>query len=362
MIRYQRILVSNVEIPSKNVGSWVNRIGFFIERDPNFFDKVLSPSKISDEKYVFCLKRKWIFYHPKLYNFQLIRWIAKDYIKTIKKVLNNSSDPLKIIVMDDLVLCEAISYLKKDFQDRIQLIYSFHGHFLSLPEKFGYNVDKILFLTNLGYQESLMNNKIFSPEVHVIGNGVRSNVFFPLPHQEKINLRVHLGFKPDDEIIVWMANARPAKGLHIFKKVAEKLNAKYPKFKFLIIGTEIKPQFLSPNFVQLGKLHHNLLPKYLQISDYYFFTSLWKEGFGLSLVEAIKCGLCVITSVNGGISEVVENCDNVFIVRQPNMVSAWIDSFESCRVRKIDQVNFSKLDSFHTYESWESKFIEAIES
>ncbi|WP_293010828.1 glycosyltransferase family 4 protein [Mongoliibacter sp.] len=356
-----KILVSNVEVPSARLGSWNNRISVLIENDPEFFDFILSPSNSNLESNLYCQKRKWITYNPLFYRFQLEHWVARDFLTAIRDI-SKSAESIKIVVMDDLILCEAIAGLKDKLSCFVELIFSYHGHQLLVPESFGHKIDKIFFLTNLGYLESLAVNKVFSPEVFVVGNGVRSDLFYPLESNQKQQLKRGMGFADTDELVVWMANSRPAKGLHIFLKLVEGLAPKFPHLKFLVIGNAGKLPIDNPAVYQIGKIGHDQLPKYLQISDYYFFTSLWKEGFGLSLVEAIKCGLKVITSINGGIEEVIQDYDRVIRVKEPNKVQAWIEAFELLRKKDFEAAKPEKLKDFHNYENWELKFKSAIEA
>jgi glycosyltransferase involved in cell wall biosynthesis len=44
----------------------------------------------------------------------------------------------------------------------------------------------------------------------------------------------------------------------------------------------------------------------LRISDVFVYPSVWEEAFGLANVEAMACGLPVISTHTGGIPEVVE--------------------------------------------------------
>ncbi|MBW3466365.1 glycosyltransferase family 4 protein [Arthrospiribacter ruber] len=343
------------------LGSWNNRISVLIKNNPEFFDFILSPGHSIPQKNVVCIKRKWITYHPFFYNFQLGNWVAKDFIRAVQ-MLGKGAKSIKLVVMDDLVLCEALASLKYKMSCHVELIFSYHGHQLQLPERFGHEIDKVFFLTNLGYLESMAVNKVFSPEVFIVGNGVKSDLFFPLEANQKLHLKKEMGFEPEDELVVWMANARPAKGLHIFLKVIEKLGIMYPKLKFLIIGNTGVINTGNAKIYQIGKVSHDRLSTYLQISDYYFFTSLWKEGFGLSLVEAIKCGLKVLTSINGGIGEVIEGSKGVLKVNEPNKVQAWVESFEKLREMEHEVPSNEELNNFHNYENWELKFKSAIEA
>src|SRR5690606_26675437 len=96
------------------------------------------------------------------------------------------------------------------------IIFYYHGHALKLKPSLAYLVDKVLFLTEAGYRESLRVNNEFAPEVYIVGNGVSSETFYPLSPDLKVSLRESNGFTKEDKIICWMANSRPVKGIHLF--------------------------------------------------------------------------------------------------------------------------------------------------
>ena len=356
------ILISNLPLPAVGIGSWTNRISHFNTRN-DFFDYILSPTKSPNTKYIFCEKRKRIFPYI-LKNWQSTNWIAKDYLKFLSDMSSKASG-MKIVVMDDLSLVSAIAFSKDTFKCKIELIFSFHGHLFQLPKAVGEKIDKILFLTHIGYQESLRFNETFTPEVVVVGNGVRSDLFFPLDSESRLTLKEKLGFNKNDEIILWMANSRPNKGLHLFLKLAKLILSKFNNVKILIIGNEDGFSSGSNDILALGKLNHDNIPQYLQITDYYFFTTLWKEGFGLSLVEAIKCGISVVASNNGGVKEVLSGYEDAFLVDEPNILACWMEKFVEARSKSINEKAVKQLNNdfsdFHSYENWERKFLKALE-
>ncbi|WP_439488447.1 glycosyltransferase family 4 protein [Algoriphagus sp.] len=266
--------------------------------------------------------------------------------------------------MDDLMLVELMVDFKRSALVKVTVTFSFHGHRLILPPAFGADVDKVLFLTKMGYYESLRLNEVFTPEVHIVGNGVNSSQFFPVSKDQKHILRRNLGFVETDEIIVWMANERPKKGLHLFLKIAHKLLQLYPTIQFVVLGNK-KPLTIQSNRIKaFGQVSNVELPKYLQAADYYFFTTLWKEGFGLSMVEAAKCGCTIIASDNGGVSEVNQELPQSYLVKAPNMVEEWLQVFKEARMGRSNYNSEEKrgeLEKFQSYELWERKYLAALE-
>lgn len=327
------VLVSNIALPPHGVGSWTFEINHFLNSNDTV-DYVLSPTASANSRFLYCKKRNW----PKLSrlnrDYFLANHVAKDYLKTLLDIGANGV-PMSIMVVDDQVLLSAVASIKSKLPAGTSLIFYYHGHAIVLNFSLQEKIDRVLFLTQLGYQESLRLNERFLPEVKIVGNGVDSSLFFPLNLERKADRKQQLGFASDDVVVSWMANSRPVKGLHLFMQMIPELLQLSPKIKILIIGSTIEYD-LSDRVIQTGSLPLDQVAEYLQISDVYFFTSLWKEGFGLSLAEAMKCGNFVIASQNGGIPEVIDSYPYARLISQPNVVADWI---------KEASIVFSQIDS-----------------
>jgi glycosyltransferase involved in cell wall biosynthesis len=358
-----RVLVSNLPLPYPGMGSWTFEFNYFLGRN-KFFDCVLSPKKEEDEIYLFSRKRHWFKGSSLFRDVTLKNWVVKEYTKNLLK-LSDKNIPLQILIVDDQVLLEGICNLKNQFPEGSEIVFYYHGHALSLKPSIAPQIDKVFFLTEAGYKESLLINNAFTPEVEIIGNGVSSEVFYPLTTSEKELSRKKMGFESRDKIICWMANSRPVKGIHLFGKMIPKLLALDPNVKIITIGHDPNPKWENERVSQLGRLKPEELAKYLQISDYYFFTSLWKEGFGLSLVEAIKCGNFILTSDNGGIKDVVKDYPYVKLIRTPNIIESWITEFQR-QLNSPQSINekeemFPFLNEFYSLEAWEKRLKKGLE-
>lgn len=354
-----RILASNTAIPSNRIGSWTNRISRLIEIDPSFFDYIFSPSSAGPQN-IFCKKNKWIpFFSSKFRNWQILNYRLKSYITAFKN-LREGEKEIQIVVMDDLLLLEAFALLKSK-GEKFDLIFSFHGHSLSLEGEWCGHVDKVLFLTNSGYFESLVKHHEFTPIVSIVGNGVNSDVFFPLEKEEKEKRKLEFGLTKSSKILIWLSNNRPKKGLHLFRQVAKKIIENYPNLIIWIIGVNDDLDLVHDRIKFFGKIPNSQLPQYLQTGDFYMFTSLWKEGFGLTLVEAAKCGNQVIASRIGGIPEVVSGIGGVYLVDYPNRPEFWIEAFEQAWINSEEFIpDKSALNKFHDLDIWMSNFKNAL--
>ncbi|MGC6429626.1 MAG: glycosyltransferase family 4 protein [Jejuia sp.] len=349
------VLVSNTEVPTTKIGSWTTRLTQLIQ-SYDVFDFILSPTSVNQTS-IFCKKRKFLSWRKAVRRLNLKYWVAKDYISAISRLSKKASD-ITVVVMDDVHLLEAIALSKLKFRSHICLVFSFHGFRLELNHGTLKLVDKILFLSEKAYEVSNIND--LSKKV-IVGNGVKNADFYPLSNKDYRIARQDRGYTPEDEILIWAANDRPKKGFHIFEKVTEQLLKIYPHLKIIIIGT--KNTIPNKNILNVGRVHHREISKYMQISNYYMFTTLYEEGFGLSMIEALKCGNTVIASNKGAISEVLGGKPQSYLIDNPENIDEWITTFDLAR-KDTDcgknRLTKCETDVIWSYNDWEHNFINAI--
>lgn len=121
-------------------------------------------------------------------------------------------------------------------------------------------------------------------------------------------------------VIGMIARISEQKSPHTFLDIAIKLLKKYPECRFLIVGDgdqreeiecRIKNNNLQDKFYITGWVENPY--KYLDIFDVALLTSKW-EGFGLVIPEYMAAGKPVVASNVGGISNIIEDGINGFIV------------------------------------------------
>ncbi len=155
----------------------------------------------------------------------------------------------------------------------------------------------------------------------VLYNGVNTEIFKPL--KPDISLKSELNIKDNEIIIISACRLVGWKGIQYAIKAIFKLHKIGYNLKYLIIGDgQYRPQLeklvrkINANeyIIFLGKKKNHELPRYYSISDIAVFPSIADETFGISIAEAMACGVPVISTRVGGIPEVVPKGTGILIM------------------------------------------------
>ena len=162
--------------------------------------------------------------------------------------------------------------------------------------------------------------------VTVIHNGVDTGVFHPRPHHD--GERQRLGAGPGDMLMVSVGRLVGWKGVRI---VLDALARTPAHVRYLVVGSgpeeeNLKRQAqalgLSARVQFFGRVPHAALPGILSQSDLFVQPSIGEEAFGISVVEAMACGLPVLASNNGGLPEIVVEGETGRLL-PPGDAAAW---------------------------------------
>lgn len=168
--------------------------------------------------------------------------------------------------------------------------------------------------------------------VQVIHNGVDVDVFQPSPKDAAI--RSSLGAGPEDLLVVSVGRLVGWKGTRV---VLEAIAGLDPKVRCVVVGTGPEEAALRARAAALGisdRVHfaghvdHSDLPRLLAQCDIFVQPSIGEEAFGISVVEAMACGLPVLASNNGGLPEIVIDGETGSLLK-PGNVSIWRDAIAS---------------------------------
>lgn len=146
-------------------------------------------------------------------------------------------------------------------------------------------------------------------------------------------------FKPakkenDDIVITMVSRLSKGKGLDLFIDIARTLASKYQgkDIKFMLVGNgSLLPSLqrrinrLKLNIKLVNRVSDEELAKILQDSSIYLHTSL-QEGFGLSICEAMACGLPVVAFDVLGVKDLVNSKTGILI--QPFDMKGAIDALQ----------------------------------
>ena len=155
-----------------------------------------------------------------------------------------------------------------------------------------------------------------SDKIRVVGNGVDVIKFYPLV---KSAARAEINIPADAKVLISVGALVDRKGFHRVIEVLPALVATYPELIYLIVGGEspegnirerleqqVKTLKLEDNVRFLGAYPSEQLKLPLSAADLFVLATA-NEGWANVFLEAMACGLPVITTEVGGNKEVVND-------------------------------------------------------
>ncbi len=163
-------------------------------------------------------------------------------------------------------------------------------------------------------------------KIHVIYNGVDVDKF--RPNNMKAHLRRELGFEQKEKVILFVGRLYQRKGLDTLLESVPKVIQRVKDAKFIISGEgfkQIKEKLLRltkkldiERYVSFaGYFPDDKLPDLYAASDIFVLPALY-ENFPFAILEAQATGLPVVSTIVGGIPEIISNKENGLLVEPSN--------------------------------------------
>jgi N-acetyl-alpha-D-glucosaminyl L-malate synthase BshA len=163
-------------------------------------------------------------------------------------------------------------------------------------------------------KEKTLTNYNIEKEIEVIYNFIDIEKFSPVPNEE---LRNHIA--PNGEkLLVHTSNFRPVKRVPDTIRILAKVQQEVPA-KLILIGDGpdrsecerlARELGIHKDVIFLGK--QDVISEILSSSDIFLMPSQ-SESFGLSALEAMACGIPVISTSVGGLPELVVHNETGYI-------------------------------------------------
>lgn len=162
-----------------------------------------------------------------------------------------------------------------------------------------------------------------------IPNGVDTARFCPVGESQKQNVRRKLGIPQNKKIVLFTGRLVSYKGLPLLLRVWDEIQSAHDQSMLLLVGSggldihncesELR------EFVEANKLFNSVwfmgsvgnVNEYLQASDIFVFPTE-REAFGISLIEAMACGIPVVATNVGGLKDIVTDRKNGLTVESGN--------------------------------------------
>ena len=183
-----------------------------------------------------------------------------------------------------------------------------------------FSADHIIAISNFVKQRAIDVSRVPSYKVSTIVNGVNVDDFVL---RSEVDIYKLFGIKRDRKIIFCGCRANFYKGIDVFVKTANELvhNRNCYELFFLYCGD-------GPDLARFQSMIHEF-----KLDEYFYCSgkvdkinrflgqvfvsvvpSVWQEGFGMTVIEAMAAGVPVIASRVGGMSEIMDDGIDGFYV------------------------------------------------
>jgi glycosyltransferase involved in cell wall biosynthesis len=160
-------------------------------------------------------------------------------------------------------------------------------------------------------------------KIEVAPNGVDGQIFKPSDRQEA---RRKLGLSPERKIILSVGALSERKGHHRVVEALPEVLARWPDAEYIIIGGRGVEGDMAPAIERLsrelgvdkhirlaGERRHEEIAQWLAAADL-FCLATSNEGMANVILEALACGVPVVTTCVGGNGELIRDGENGFLV------------------------------------------------
>lgn len=182
-----------------------------------------------------------------------------------------------------------------------------------IKEKYIKNVDKLDYYISLSQKDKKDLEEVFNipyNRIEILGGGFKEEYFY---ENKKENKRENKKIK-----IFYAGKLSQAKGIYEFASAIEILNKKYNNVEIFMIGNadeNIKKKIEgnsknAKNIYFLNSMSQKQLGEFMRKSDIFVLPSYY-EGLGLIAIEALACGLRVVSTKIVGLQELLKDRINL---------------------------------------------------
>ncbi|MGQ9498985.1 MAG: glycosyltransferase family 4 protein [Dissulfurimicrobium sp.] len=160
---------------------------------------------------------------------------------------------------------------------------------------------------------------VASDKIHVIYNGVDAGYFVPMSNNERKRARLALGIHEDSMVFLFAGSDFKRKGLRPLIDGLQGLST-YHDFMLLIAGADgsrdieayIRRLGLEKHVRWLG--YATDMVRLYGIADIFILPTLY-DPFANTVLEAMACGVPVLTTINNGASEVAREVADWLVIK-----------------------------------------------
>ena len=202
--------------------------------------------------------------------------------------------------------------------------------------------EKIIAISEFTKKELIRLVGADEDRISVVHLGVDHERYRPL---DTIRCKERLGLNPDEKHILVVSSNLEHKRMDLAKKVFNNVRAVRKDVKMIKAG--YGEVLLGEGIASLGWVSEEDMPTLMNAADVYLHTSEY-EGFGLTVLEAMACGVPLVVSNKASIPEVVGEYEKTADESLGNYVDQFVDSV----LKKIDNGKDEKAKERSKKFSW----------
>ena len=191
-------------------------------------------------------------------------------------------------------------------------------YFKKKDEAFNNYVRGVICVSTKNLDESISLGLTSKSKCIVLPNAIDDSEFYKM---DKQRCRSELNIGSDDFVVGYVGTICYRKGAVRLSDAIKKLEDKHIRSFFLGRTPEEIPD--CSGIIRLGFTSHEMVPKYLNAADVYVLPSL-AEGCSNSIVEAMACGLPIISSDLPFNYDILNSANSIMV--DPNDIDAIADA------------------------------------
>jgi UDP-glucose:(heptosyl)LPS alpha-1,3-glucosyltransferase len=219
------------------------------------------------------------------------------------------------------------------------------------------NYKRIIANSELCKQHAIDYYKVPPQLVDVIFCGVNFTIFNSSVRNEGAQLRTSFGIGREPIVVLFVGTNYERKGLDTVLQGISRLRYKQ-KYRLLVVGKGNIPRYqrlaqklgLQEITVFCGYQEH--MPPFYGAADIFVLPSYY-DPFGNVCLEAMACGLPVITTRETGVSELMAHGKSGFVMDHPGDISTlgnWLEALEDPELRRSMGAEAQEQAAFLTME------------
>lgn len=164
--------------------------------------------------------------------------------------------------------------------------------------------NKIITVSEFSKQQIIKYSKCNPNKIYVTHLGYDKEIYKKVDDKDLFE-RVKRKYNLPEKFVLYIGRIEDKKNILNQIRAFERFNQKCPGYKFVLIGKpgygynhikeSIFKENLNKNIIELGYVNTDEIAPIINMASAFLFVSNY-EGFGIPIIEAMRCGVPVITS------------------------------------------------------------------